>query len=268
MKYSLPFYAGNPYLNKADEISIRYTAADEAALSEFLDQHTHQRVVLRIPQSSGLTDKNYYYLQELFKLYAAGSVICCFDTLTLSSAQAALPHFFAYDCKDIEEIVALAAQGVTDIYVGSNLGYQLDIIRKMVQCNIRFRPNLIQNAFAFSDIETQFFIRPEDIQLYEPYIDYIEFYYINIKDTATAYKAYCINHRYDGWLSNIIFNAPAKIHNSCVTSVMAAERLKCHKSCVYAQSTCKICAHCYELAQTLYAKLHTIRLNEKKDTES
>ena len=52
MKYSLPFYVGNKYLDMADEIMIRYDADSESSLMNFLDEHPNQRVVLRIAKNN------------------------------------------------------------------------------------------------------------------------------------------------------------------------------------------------------------------------
>lgn len=268
MKYSLPFYMDNPYLNKTDEISIKYEAADEPELAAFIDEHPNQRIVLKIAKNHDLTDENFHYLAELFKLYAAGAVVCRFESLTISSAAAALPHFFNFTCRDLEEVMTIAAQGVTDIYIGGNLGYQVKQIRDITSCNIRLYPNLAQSAIDASDPQTKFYIRPEDVEKYEEYIDYLEFYCpSDIRETAQLYKIYAIDHLYNGWLSGIIKGAPKQIHNACVPNVLIDARLKCNKACVYWQTKCKICEKGYELAQTLYAKLHTLTRAKKNEPE-
>ena len=52
MKYSLPFYVGNKYLDMVDEIMIKYDADNESSLIDFLDEHPNQRIVLRIAKEN------------------------------------------------------------------------------------------------------------------------------------------------------------------------------------------------------------------------
>lgn len=268
MNYSLPFYVGNPYLDTVDELSIKYDAENEQSLTNFLDKHTHQRIVLKIAKENKLTEKNYLFLGQIVKMYAAGSVVCRFDSLNLSAAQQALPHFFNYYCYDIEQVQTFNTLGVTDIYITGNLCFQLPQIKKQFNnCNIRVFPNVAQSSMLETDNRKKFFIRPEDVSLFEGYVDYLEFYTPDVRQAAALYKIYKVQKRYSSWLSDIVTNAPKNIHNDCLTSVLAEERVHCNKACVYYGRKCAICESCFNLAETLYTKQHTIVLNQI-DTEN
>ena len=265
MKYSLPFYVGNPYLQKADEISIKYDVSSEVSLIDFLDEHIGQRIVLRIAKNNHLTDKNYQFLQAVVKQYAEGTVVLCFEELTSIGTNFRLPHFFKYYCTDIEQALALAEKGVTDIYVTDNLCYWLKEVRDKVKCNIRVFPNWAQSSIDLSNPYTKFFIRPEDVNLFEPYIDYLEFYTTNVKLAADLYEIYCIKKSYTGWLEILITGLPhIQVHNECIDPLLATERLNCHKSCTY-WSNCKLCEKWFSLAQTLYNAKYVIKLKEQEE---
>lgn len=265
MKYSLPFYVGNPYIDTAEEISIKYDAKDERSLTSFLDKHINQRVVIKISKNNKLTEKNYSALQQIIKMYPQETVVCCFESLNLSDVQSQLPHFFDYYCYDIEQIQTLLSLGATDIYVTGNLCFHLPQIKEKFKCNIRVFPNITQSSILESDDEKKFFIRPEDIILFEPYIDYLEFYTSDLKKTALLYKIYKIQKEYSGLLSEIITDAPKNIYNEYLSPALANERIYCKKSCIYYGRECNICHNCFHMADALYTKQHTIVLNKAEN---
>lgn len=266
MKYSLPFYVGNKYLDMADEIMIKYDADSESSLMGFLDEHPNQRVVLRIAKKNKMTDSNYQFLQAIVKQYAEGAVVIRFEELVDSGIKFTLPHFFLYYCNDIEQALTLQNMGVTDIYVTGNLCYQLKNLKEKIKCNIRVYPNWAQSSIEQSNPYTKFFIRPEDVKMFEPYIDYFEFYTDDVRAAADLYKVYCVKGHFEGDLSKIITGfPPAQIYNECIDPLLAADRLKCNKTCVYWGSSCKICEKWFHLAQTLYNKKYTIKLTKSSE---
>lgn len=265
MKYSLPFYVGNPYLQKVDEITIKYDASSEASLMDFLDEHMGQRIVLKIAKNNHLTDKNYQFLQAVVKQYAEGSLVLRFNELTNVGTKFRLPHFFGYSCTDLEQALALDKKGVTDIYVTDNLCYRLKDLKDKVKCNIRVYPNVAQSSIEYSDPYTKFFIRPEDVKIFEPYIDYLEFQVDDIKRTASLYNIYCVQGTFEGDLAEIITGFPRfQVHNECIDPFLAAERLNCRKSCVY-WNDCNLCEKWFQLAQTLYNKKFVISLTSREE---
>lgn len=259
MKYNLPFYVGNPYLDLVDEISIRYDAEYEPSLIDFLDEHKNQRVVLRIAANNKLTDENYKFLQTIVKQYAEGMVVLRFESLDDVGTKYGLPHFFYYHCTDIEQVLTLQNMGVTDVYITGNLCYQLDTLRQLVTCNIRVYPNIAQSSIEQSNPYTKFFIRPEDVKVYEPYIDYLEFYTDDIVRAAELYNIYYMQKGFIGRLELIITGFPAfKVHNECIEQGLAYERLHCHKTCSY-WSKCKLCEKYFDLAQVAYNNQYIIK---------
>ena len=267
MKYSLPFYTENPYLQMADEIVIKYDAKDETSLIDFLDAHQNQRVVLRIAADNQMTDKNYQFLQIIIKQYTANNVVIRFDEITDIGARFNLPHFFLYHCNDMEQALVLQKMGVTDVYITGNLCYQLEDLKKKLKCNIRVYPNVVQSSIEQSDPYTKFFIRPENIKLFEHYVDYIEFYTDDVKWAAALYNIYCIQGHFEGWLELIITGFPQHlIKNECIDDSFALNRLNCHKACVY-WSKCKVCESWFNLAQTLYNNKYVIKLKYKDKDE-
>lgn len=264
MKYSLPFYVGNKYLDMVDEIMIKYDADNESSLIDFLDEHPNQRIVLRIAKENKMTNKNYQFLQAIVKQYAERAVVIRFEELVDIGKRFSLPHFFLYYCNDIEQVLTLQNMGVTDVYITGNLCYQLKDIKDRIKCNIRVYPNVAQSSIEQSDAYTKFFIRPEDVKTFEPYIDYFEFYTDDVRRAADLYKIYCVQGHFEGDLSHIISGFPPfEVYNECIDPLFAIEKLNCHKACVYWGKDCKICEKWLHLAQTLYNKKYTIKINKQ-----
>lgn len=263
MKFSIPFYSGNKFLNEVDEITIKYDAEKESALIEFLDEHPNQRVVLRIAKENKMKAENYQYLAQIARLRGEGTFAVRFEQMTDLGRQYGLPHFFLYYCDTAEQASVLAEMGVSDIYVTANLCYQLSSLAEHIKCNIRLFPNIAQSSIEQSDPYTKFFIRPEDLEIYEPYIDYIEFYTEDVKRAAVLYEIYAKRKEYVGWLEEIITGFPHKeVRNEYVTPAIAKERLECNKNCANRWSNCRLCKKYFELAQTAYNNNFIIKLTK------
>ena len=95
-----------------------------------------------------------------------------------------VPFFLGLSPKNIAEVKALIEYGVSDIYITEYLGFNMtDLVNKVIPAdiNVRVYPNVSQVPHLCTLVETTddiktFFIRPEDLELYEGYIDIIEFY--------------------------------------------------------------------------------------------
>lgn len=90
---------------------------------------------------------------------------------------------------------------MSDIYITNDLAFDLNTLSKEVhkinnKCQIRVYCNIAQSALVLQEQNSlkSFFIRPEDVDLYEKYIDVLEFYGVDEK-LETYYKIYVIDKK-------------------------------------------------------------------------
>lgn len=83
------------------------------------------------------------------------------------------------------------------MYIVETLAFEIDKCGNKAHeagVNIRILPNIAQSQFADTEDVKKFFVRPEDIHHYEPYVDTLEFL-CDISKEATIYKIYAIDKK-------------------------------------------------------------------------
>lgn len=100
--------------------------------------------------------------------------------------------YITFPATEWETFINLKDNGVSDIYIDGPLGFQTDLLqKKKVSTLIRVSPSRSLNAeLSKSNNATSFFIRPEDLNLYESTIDIIDFNEPNQEKEDTLFKIY------------------------------------------------------------------------------
>jgi len=176
--------------------------------------------------------------------------------------------FFLNDLpRTIAEVDALVKYGVSDIYIANYLGFNLTDIRRIAEnVNIRVYPNVAQNS-PICDLVDEldnsiktFFIRPEDLEVYEDYVDIIEFY------GAIDKQDVLMNIYKDGyWMGNLnelILDFKEDINCMNLMPDFGFYRLACGHRCDLGK--CNYCDISKSLAAELKAKDIYIK-KERKD---
>ena len=145
--------------------------------------------------------------------------------------------------------------GVTDIYVVNELGFSLDKCAAAAhKQNIKIRvfPNVAQSSWYNTSDLTKFFIRPEDVEDYLPYVDVFEIFENeeNPLFAETLYKVYAKDHRWMGELNEIILNFNVKLNGKYTHPLWTSRRISCEKKCLKG-SRCDMCHTIAELGETL-----------------
>lgn len=168
-----------------------------------------------------------------------------------------LPCFFKYgfmSADSLDRMDTLCRMGVTDVYVTGELGFKMELARTKADeygVKIRVVPNIVQlSGIGFTLVPEQehinsFWIRPEDLPLYEKYIDVIEF----IGDTEKQHifhKIYFIDKRWKVNLA-IIIAGLEEVYGMNISNEFAKARLNCGKKCVSNQ--CHTCFKIKALSQ-------------------
>ena len=139
------------------------------------------------------------------------------------------------------------------MYIAEAMGFELAAIAEIVKpygAKIRVYPNVAQASRRETKGLMKFWIRPEDIEIYEKYIDVCEFFYDEYEKQEIYYKIYKDDKKWLGDLSELIIGLESGFDSTCIVPRFAHKRTKCGRACMKGDK-CKMCHRVIELAKTL-----------------
>lgn len=247
MKYCLKYTNKSTKIRQSEEIQIKYI--EDKGLLNFLSHHPTQRINL-------LVDPNYFPESEVKKLAAIHKTYPQYNfavALTRFKPKTAallyrenIPFYEAAPCLNWEDLQTLLAANVSDINISGPLGFELPAVRRLLdkqknKVQVRATPNKVTNANAATDPLVGFYIRPEDLSLYEEYIDVIEFEGIEHQDSF--YSIYAEQQQFIGNLNQCIYDLPMPVDNKGLVQLFGQRRIDCKRECLSGG----YCRRCYSL---------------------
>ena len=257
MAFAARWDSRSKYLNDIDELIIPFHGTTDK-LTDFLDAHIDQRVIVDIQEpwrnffGAIFTPIGEKYTNIALRLSELNM------ELIPDIKRTKIPYFTNEVVVEWEKFQELVNYGVSDIYIGERLGFELDDVgRAAARAGIRTRifPNVAQSARMNTDPLKKFFLRPEDVDLYNRrYISTFEFYIpIGVDlNWDVLYRAYAINKKWTGRLDEIIIGLDSDIDNTFISPYWASARMTCHRKCLK-YSDCNICGEIYDLSKSLAA---------------
>lgn len=240
MIFSLSYLS--PYKEEAMEISCPYNQL--GVLFKFIQEHPNKRY--RITTEEVKEVENLEKLIEQVKLVKEVTpyyTVCC-DSMSIFQAvkDAGLNAYVHLGVTDWDTYVELVNSGVSDIIIDGPLGFQVDNIKKFKEnIAIRVHPNFSSTRITHAEHANFFFIRPEDLPLYEDMIDIIEFAAVNPVQEATLYEIYKRGF-YNFELKNLIPQLNHTINNTFIRPDFCQHRLNCGQRCKVPDGrACKMC---------------------------
>ena len=109
-------------------------------------------------------------------------------------------------------------------------------------------------------------IRPEDVETYEPYVSVIEFEDADPRKERALYRLYAEKKRWPGDLGMIITNFNHLGVNRLILPEVAEKRLNCAQKC-QSGSACKICYRAVDLADVEKLREYRDKMNEEMEEE-
>lgn len=172
-----------------------------------------------------------------------------------------IPFFFNSYVSDWDELHMVADLGASDVYVVENLCFELDKVHEFaINRNLKVRvfPNVAQSKYKY-DVRS-FFIRPEDRELYDEYVDIYEFYRAEAQKNTdnTYFKVYADAAEWRGELDQLIIGLEDELDSRFVVPRFGEFRIKCGKRCLKGHP-CKMCDRVKSLAETLETAGLTVR---------
>ena len=255
MKYCL---SGRQTINKlkqyADEIKVQYS--DKGFIYDLIDQCQEKTIILSLPY--GETEPIDWQEIHIFAKNYIGDFICGIHDLAQyeECKQRSIKFYFDYPVTSYYELQAMKDMGVSYIVIGIPLFFDLDNVSKF-NIPIRTVPNMsyLHYLERANGVCGQW-IRPEDQDFYEQYIQTFEFNSINPTQEMTIYKIYAQDKRWPGDLQTLIPDLGISCFNSATYEGLAEARANCRHKCQLASSSCHFCENALRFSEVIkkYAK--------------
>lgn len=258
MKYSVVYSKSFRYLDQVDEITLYWSTKDDIVdfIKETFEQK--QRIVINFEDNyvSELREA-VPVLLELKKVHSNFTVKMNIQTQKAFGEfllEKNIPFFFSAFCNNWDSLYAYSLLGVSDVYVTEELCFNLKDVRAFCEprrIKVRVFPNVAQvsgknTSNTIPDIQ-KFFIRPEDIPVYEDYVDICELW-CALDKQSVLYEIYK-SEQWLGDLKEIISSFETSVPNTGFMPHFATVRLNCKKKCY--KGKCQICPTTAEIAHMM-----------------
>lgn len=265
MKYCLQYANSSKLKNVAPEISILYDRQDTALL-DFIKEHIHQRIILIIDKiEEFILGQEWQKLNAVHDAIPEAQLAVCFyqhkrvstvdDKVAEIISKLNIPFFTGDLITTWDQLHYFLNLGVSDVYLAEDICFKLDAAKALCSSygvQVRIFPNVAQSSIKSSPALKKFFIRPEDLSVYEPYVDIVEFWG-PLERQDIYHHIYFNSRQWFGDLNEIIFDLNTPLDSRRIVPIFAPMRVKCDKKCMK-NGKCRICDRIESLSHTLADK--------------
>lgn len=248
MKYSLSSRQDSSYLKKADEIKVQWR--DRRSIPDLAEKYPTATINLtRYYQDSQDNEidwneiNNYRVLSK--NQFVIGLTIP--EEITVAKEKE-YDFYYLSAVRTFEELRDLVNLGVCRVRLGAPLFFQMDKVKKF-NISVYAVANHAHgdSIFQKEDGVTGTWIRPEDVETYEPYVDVIEFHSENKTQEQALFRIYAEQHAWSGELDMVVQDLNYKCTNRMVPPSLAESRLNCAQRC-QDSGRCQLCYRIFNLA--------------------
>ena len=265
MKYCVPYFKHFKYNAEISEVIIPYDEQDINFIQRVLeiDYLKEKTLVIEVLDAAAFIENNRivlfnkliskeYNIKLRFEDYNE-NYKDFYKQLKTDNVQ----FFFKEYVRNWDFFHGLIETGVSDIYIVESLGFELNLLGPVAHVSdvsLRVFANVLQNGWDDNASVKSFFIRPEDVAVYAPYVDIIEFIGATKEYQETMVKIYAIRQKWVGDLNELILGLRDSIPNkSIIPAVFGDVRVRCGKKCLKG-SKCNICNAVVNTAHSLDEK--------------
>lgn len=252
MKYCIKYYKNFRYNDVIDEVILDYATYRNSIIEKLQEQNwkDNQRIIIDVVL--GGTPEIIPTLKMCQKIHEnlAIRLDIIQEEMVAGLREANIPFFYANYAKTADEVYGMIKHGVSDIYITESLAFDIENVGsycKSKNVKVRIIPNIAQYRAGFrSEIPDQykFFVRPEDVKLYEAYADVFEI--IGSDDRLSILYEIYKNEVWDGDLKQLIVGIDEPFLNAGMIALFGPYRLSCGHRCM--QEKCSLCLQAKELS--------------------
>lgn len=240
MKFCLSNRQDKEYLMKADQIKVQFR--DRKSIPDLIMDYPGKEIILENPKSYEL---EWDELQTWRMLAKDNFVLCLSDPDQLVQAiKLGFKAYFGWTISDYEVLNTVLKMGVCYVRVSGPLFFDLGHVDGKIRAtaNIAFEDGLIRE-----DGVAGTYIRPEDVNVYDEYIDVIEFGDCDLKKEQALYRIYAEQKAWPGDLGMLITDLNHVGVNRMVHPHFAQQRISCRQRC-QSGGACRVCYRLLDLA--------------------
>lgn len=262
MKLCLQARQDAKYLDWADEIIFAYR--DREALPDYIEKYPDKTFILICFWQNNIDwdeIQNYTILAQDNFLLALNQISLIPKCLELN-----IRFYLAYPINSYDELNAVLDLGSEYVRLGTPLFFDMENIKRHFPlARIRAIPNI-----AYDDVYPRengiagTWIRPEDLKMYEPYIETIEFNDADLQKEKALIRIYWEEREWPGELQLLITNLNYPGVNRMIPSDITEKRLNCRQTCM-SNKKCHICKLALQLANPGLMQEYKEEVIDKKD---
>lgn len=243
MKYCLSARQEDQYLKQADEIIFEYR--DREAIFDYIDKYPEAAIILECDNIA----INWAEIKAYNSKAQGNFILALSDVYVCEQAKERGIKF--YHIKPVStyyDLKALIDLGVCYVIPAAPLFFDLKNLKSHFDIGIRSYPNESNlDGLPREERICGPWIRPEDVELYDEFIDVFEFKNVGINKEKALFRIYHDEHEWPGNLDLIINGVGSCAANRMITSELAKSRLTCKQKCA-GGANCKLCYTALRLA--------------------
>lgn len=261
MRYCIDYKRNFKYLSKIDEITINFRRQD-TSLFAFLSKYKNKVINIFVEDEKDFIENDCVKFFDAIKkenpdinFYFKLNPYYKSKELYIILKSHSHKYFFNEYVHDWDVLYGYINLEPSSIYITEDLGFEIKTIAEILHSkNIQIRcfPNVAQSRWKQTPALKKFFIRPDDIEIYEKYIDICEFFGKE-NSLATYYEIYSKDKKWSGKLNEVILDFNSEIDNRFLIPSFAGRRINCGKRCLKGHP-CRICEATEQLSATLEEK--------------
>lgn len=253
MKYSVN--ATNRHeIKDADEYKCSYNR-----LADIINLIETTKARLNIQYDPDDTKKDFEILLDQIKILRKKGIDFTVACKSLKELHRVLnieaPAYLDFPISDWEMLMNVLEWGVSDVWIDGPLCFAADGIRTFTNNTlVRMTPHMSSNASFSAGCRSNAysaFIRPEDIEVYEGFVDILDFKTDNTDTEKTLYNIYKRGYFHNN-LKELVKQLNFEyINNTLIPKRFAEKRLNCQQRCQTPFGKCSICERILDLTSKM-----------------
>lgn len=259
MKYAITYTKNFRHYDEVDEVIFPYKGiSDEEGLIEIVTNtltREDQRAIILVDKYEQSIDDLIPIVRKLKTVHENMIVSLNLDyqhEWADKLMEAEIPFMFVNFATTVAQIAAMVLFGAEEVYLAEDICFmlpRLQLFREIDGIKFRIFPDILQTPRRCASLPqvTNFFIRPEDVDLYEKYVDVIEIFRKDSRQSV-VYEIYK-QGQWRGPLSDLIIDFTEEINGSSFIPDFGRARLGCGRRC--AMTDCDICTYSVEVGHKM-----------------